>query len=113
MLSMEEPALGPEGDFGFRRMVTPNVLTPLTDPMREAEVPITSVQNAIATSGSAELRWICAAAMFGAPVKGRCPKAERAATREAANIRESGMRFYGHAQSIRFSICSGRMQEGR
>src|SRR5882762_10075018 len=101
---MAEPALGPEGVFRVNRIVTPSVLTPLNDPMLEEDVPIASFQNAIATSGSAELRWICATVMFGPPGKGGCPKAERAATREAANIRDSGMRFYGHSQSSRFSI---------
>src|SRR4051812_22442095 len=104
---MAEPALGPEDVFRVNRIVTPSVLTPLNDPMREADAPIASVQNATATSGSVELRWICAAAMFGAPVKGGCPKAERAATREAANIRDSGMRFYGHTESSRFLFVGG------
>src|SRR5258708_32192170 len=88
---MAEPALGPEGVFRVNRILTPSVLTPLNDPMLEDDVPIASFQNLIATSGAAELRWICAAAMFGALGKGGCARAERTAAREAANIRDSGI----------------------
>jgi hypothetical protein len=64
--------------------------------MLEEDVPIVSFQNLIATSGSAELRWICAPAMFGVP--GGCARAERAATREAAKIRENGIGLWQQSE---------------
>src|SRR4051812_39311383 len=84
---MAEPVLGPEGVFRVKRILSPSVLTPLP----EEDVPITSFQKVIATSGSVELKWICAAAIFGAPGDGGCASAERAATRQAAIRRDSGM----------------------
>ena len=80
---MADPALGPEGACCVKRMVTPSVLTPRSDPRLYVEAPITSHQNAIAASGSAELTWMCPA-VTPRPPPGGCAMAERAVRKQTA-----------------------------